>query len=59
MSRQLALSAALSVFAMAAFALFQGSGAELRSGSTATGAETIAAAPEFDRQLIALPRILD
>ena len=59
MSRQLAVSAALSVLAMAAFALFQGSGAEQRSAATITGAETIAAAPAFDRQLIALPRILD
>ena len=58
MSRQLAVSAALSVLAMAAFALFQSSGAE--HGSVAIkGAETVVAAPSFDRQLVALPRILN
>ena len=58
MSRQLALSAALSVLAMAAFALFQGSGTEHGSASAISGAETVVAAPAFGQQLIALPHIL-
>ena len=55
MSKQLAISAACSVFVMAAFALFATDEGARTQQETATGAKTVISAPAFDRHLPALP----
>ncbi|KLE34774.1 hypothetical protein [Aurantiacibacter luteus] len=51
MSKQLAIAASASIFAMAAFALWASPAAPggIANGANATGAETYAAAPALDR----------
>jgi len=57
MSKQLAVSAAFSVFAMAAFALFATPDHARMSAQKVTGANAYASAPALDRHLPALPFI--
>lgn len=56
-SRQLALSAAFSVFAMAAFALFATPEGMAIAGANETGAKAIASAPVIEKAFAALPFI--
>lgn len=60
MSRQLALSASFSIFAMALFALSQSGSEHLRPENSQTGAAAHAAAPAFDERRVPLfPFVMD
>ena len=58
MSKPLSISAALSVFAMAAFTLFATPGADYTAAATHTGATTQVAAPAVDRFLPVLSGLI-
>ncbi len=57
MSKQLAISAAISVFATAAFALLATPDQSILGGESMTGAKSHVSAPALDRQQPALPLI--
>ena len=59
MSKQLAISAAFSVFAMAAFALSAVPDAGLAPAYTTASAKTFASAPAFEWQQLSLPSVFD